>query len=38
MGRHKVRKHLRTADAQAVWEGYSEYMTTADKEHLKREN
>ena len=38
MGRHKVRMHRRTADAQAVWEGYSECMATADKEQLKREN
>ena len=29
MGRNKVRMHHRTTDAQAVWKGYSEYMTTA---------
>ena len=29
MGRYKVRIHLRTTDAQAVWKEYSEYMTTA---------
>ena len=32
MGRTKVRKHLRTKDAEAVWKEYSEYMTTASKE------
>ena len=31
MGRYKVRMHLRTTDAQAVWKEYSEYMTTAYK-------
>ena len=31
MGRTKVRMHLRTTDAQAVWKEYSEYMTTACK-------
>ena len=31
MGRTKVRKHLKTTDAQAVWKDYSEYMTTASK-------
>ena len=31
MGRTKVRKHLKTTDAQAVWKEYSEYMTTASK-------
>ena len=29
MGRTKVRKYLKTTDAQAVWREYSEYMTTA---------
>ena len=28
MGRTKVRKYLKTTDAQAVWKEYSEYMTT----------
>ena len=32
VGRTKVRKHLKTTDAQAVWKEYSEYMTTASKE------
>ena len=31
MGRTKVRKHLKTTDAQAVWKEYSEYMTTSSK-------
>ena len=31
MGRYKVRMHLRTTDAQAVWKDYSEYMTAAYK-------
>ena len=31
MGRTKVRKYLRTTDAQAVWKEYSEYMTTSSK-------
>ena len=31
MGRYKVRLHLRTTDAQAVWKEHSEYMTTAYK-------
>ena len=31
MGRYKVRMHLRTPDAQALWKEYSEYMTTAYK-------
>ena len=31
MGRYKVRMHLRTTDAQAVWKEYSEYMTAAYK-------
>ena len=31
MGRTKVRKHLKTTDAKAVWKEYSEYMTTASK-------
>ena len=31
MGRTKVRKYLKTSDAQAVWKEYSEYMTTAYK-------
>ena len=31
MGRTKVRKHLKTTDAQAVWKEYSEYMTTVSK-------
>ena len=29
MGRTKVRKYLKTTDAQAVWKEYSEYMTTS---------
>ena len=32
MGRTKVRKHLKTTDAQTVWKEYSEYRTTASKE------
>ena len=31
MGMTKVRKYLKTTDAQAVWKEYSEYMTTASK-------
>ena len=31
MGRTKVRKYLKTTDAQAVWKEYSEYMTTSPK-------
>ena len=31
MGRTKVRKYIKTTDAQAVWKEYSEYMTTASK-------
>ena len=31
MGRTKVRKYLKTTDAQAVWKEYSEYMTTSSK-------
>ena len=31
MGRTKVRKYLKTTDAQAVWKQYSEYMTTSSK-------
>ena len=31
MGRAKVRKYLKTTDAQAVWKEYSEYMTTSSK-------
>ena len=31
MGRTKVRKHLKTTDAQPVWKEYSEYMTTSSK-------
>ena len=31
IGRSKVRTHLKTTDAQAVWKEYSEYMTTASK-------
>ena len=31
MGRTKVRMHLNTTDAQAVWKEDSEYMTTASK-------
>ena len=31
MGRTKVRKYLKTTDAQAVWKENSEYMTTASK-------
>ena len=38
MGRTKVRKHLKTTDAQAVWKEYSEYMTTASKEASEIEN
>ena len=31
MGRTKVRKYLKTTDAQAVWKEYSENMTTSSK-------
>ena len=31
MGRTKVRKYLKTNNAQAVWKEYPEYMTTASK-------
>ena len=31
MGKTKVRKYLKTTDAQAVWKEYSEYMTTSSK-------
>ena len=31
MGRTKVRKYLKTTDAQAVWKEHSEYMTTSSK-------
>ena len=31
MGRTKVRKYLKTTDAQAVWKVYSKYMTTSSK-------
>ena len=31
MGRTKVRKYLKTTDAQAVWKEYSEHMTTSSK-------
>ena len=31
MGRTKVRKHLKTTDAQALWKEYSECMTMASK-------
>ena len=31
MGRTKVRKYLKTTDAQAVWKEYSEYTTTSSK-------
>ena len=31
IGRHKVRMHLRTTDAQAVWKAFSEYMAIAYK-------
>ena len=31
MGGTKVRKYMKTTDAQAVWKEYSEYMTTASK-------
>ena len=31
MGRTKVRKYLKTTDAQAVWKEYSEYMITSSK-------
>ena len=32
MGKTKVRKYLKTTDAQAVWKEYSEHMTTSSKE------
>ena len=32
MGRTKVRKYVKTTDAQDVWKEYSEYMTTTSKE------
>ena len=41
MGRYKVRMHLRTTDAQAVWKEYSEYMSfrhVHTREHQKRGN
>ena len=31
MGRTKVKKYLKTTDAQAVWKEYSEFMTTSSK-------
>ena len=31
MGRTKIRKYLKTTDAQAVWKEYSEYMTASSK-------
>ena len=31
MGRTKVRKYLKTTDAQVVWKEYSEYMTSSSK-------
>ena len=31
MGRTKVRKYMKTTDAQAVWKEYSEFMTTSSK-------
>ena len=36
MGRTKVRKYLRTTDAQAVWKEYSEYMTTSSDGALEK--
>ena len=38
MGRTKVRKYLKTTDAQAVWKEYSEYMTTASKGASEKRN
>ena len=38
MGRTKVRKYLKTTDAQAVWKEYSEYMTTASKGAAEKRN
>ena len=38
MGRTKVRKHIKTTDAQVVWKEYSEYMTTASKRASERGN
>ena len=38
MGRTKVRKHLKTTDAQAVWKKYSEYMTAASKGASEKRN
>ena len=31
MGTTKIRKYLKTTDAQAIWKEYSAYMTTASK-------
>ena len=36
LGRTKVRKYLKTTDAQAVWKEYSEYMTTSSKGASKK--
>ena len=36
MGRTKVRKHLKTADALDVWKEYSESMTTASKRESEK--
>ena len=36
--RTKVRKHLETTAAQAVWKEYSEYMTTASKGASEKRN
>ena len=37
MGRTKVRKYLKTTDAQAVWKEYSEFMTTSSKGGIREE-
>ena len=37
MGRTKVRKYLKTTDAQAVWKEYSEYLTTSSKGASEKE-
>ena len=36
MGRTKVRKYLKTTDAQVVWKEYSECMTTSSKGALEK--
>ena len=36
MGRTKVRKYLKTTDAQTVWKEDSEYMTTASRESSEK--